>query len=222
MSTEKLKQRYLHIAKESLGFLKQKGFTKKGMNYTKVNEEIIIQISSSVPRAWSNCEDFYEYDIFWQIFTTNQEFIDLYMFMEGDKNLKKASIAISGVYTSDLDLKALDYLKPTDSPEKDQQTIDKIREGMEHFILPLIQDISSIDEMMLIAEEEEKIERSKRIFYGSTGIYRVLTNFYAFKGWKDKMLEACQKYIETIPATARHLAEKDKQKYLKYFEQFKK
>ncbi|MBS0271542.1 MAG: hypothetical protein JSR85_02710 [Proteobacteria bacterium] len=108
-----------------------------------------------------------------------------------------------------------------DPIDYDQQYVDGIIHKIRTSVFPIFDKTNSLDDILLLAEKEEKMEREKRELFSGTNIYRVLINLYAAKGWKDKTLEMCDKDIEKVPATARHLAEEDKKKYIKYFDQLK-
>lgn len=220
MSLETLRQRYLHIAKYSLAFLKEKGFKKKGSKYFQDKGELVLEISSRIPRPWSNSENCYEFQIDWEVMTTNQKFLELYMFMEGEKNIKKAPL-IGLVILPDTYKWGTSFLTKDDPPGYEDQFVVGIKNKIEQELIPWFNHINSIDDIMQIAEEESKIERNKRIFFRETSIYKNIANFYAARGQKDRALEACEKYIGSTPATARELAEKRKKKYIQYFDQFK-
>jgi hypothetical protein len=79
MSLEDLRQQYLWIAKNSLAFLKEKGFQKKGNKYFKQKGIFILEIYSIVPRAWINSEDSYNFTTVWEIYILDLELIKLFI-----------------------------------------------------------------------------------------------------------------------------------------------
>ena len=85
MSLEDLRQRYLWIAKNSLSFLKEKGFQKKGNKYFKQKGDFILKIYSIVPRAWINTENSYEFETCWEICSLDPKLVQLTIFIGGDK-----------------------------------------------------------------------------------------------------------------------------------------
>ena len=217
MSLDDFKQRYLYIAKNSLKLLKEKGFKKKGMRYSKENGELILEIFSAVSRPWINSESLYEFEISWELKTINPKFIQLYMLMEGEKNITKAPLLWSMVLPETYERGML-YLHNDDLPGQDEQFIDEIKRKIEAEVIPWFNNLTSIDDIMHITEEEYKLERGKRKFFRHTNIYYALANFYATKGWKDKTLETIEQAIEKMPITVRDLVEKRRNKYIKYFE----
>ncbi|MBP9675001.1 MAG: hypothetical protein KBD63_07895 [Bacteriovoracaceae bacterium] len=218
MSLQDLHKRYLWIAKNSVEFLKEKGFQKKGMKYFKQKGDFILRIYPFIADAYLNTEYSYIFNMYWHIESLNPDLVQLSIFMGGKKDLKesylmgsyiKAGVKYGGLELTDADL-----------PDCDQKYVEGIKSEIKTVILPLFDRIHSLDDVICIAEEEAKLEKEKREFF-QYGVYDSLARFYIHKGWKDKALEMCDKYIETIPITVRHLAEDDKKKYIKYFDQIK-
>jgi hypothetical protein len=101
------------------------------------------------------------------------------------------------------------FLTDNDPPDFDQKYVENVKKVIEKVILPLFDKIHSLDDVIQIAEKEEQLPQEEREFFPNA-IYSNLALFYAYKGWKEKALETCDKYIETTPITSQDLAEKDK------------
>lgn len=215
MSIEDLKNRYHWISKNALSFLAHSGFQKKGGNkYVKEREDFIFEIYPSIPRPWLNTSDFYEFEIFWDISTTNNEYLHLNNFMEGNKD-KKVTILSLNIIPRHLH-GCPRTLSKNDPIDFDSQYVTGLKEELEKVILPLFDDLNTLEDLTHLAEQEEKLEKSQQKFFSRTNIYRHLTNFYIVKGWNKKALEMCDKYVEITPVTAQSLAEKVKKKYIQY------
>ena len=215
MSLQDLHKRYLWIAKHGLQFLKEEGFQKKGMKYFKQKDDFILRLYPFIADAYLNTEDSYIFNMYWHIESLNSDLVQLSIFMGAKKDLKesylmgsyiKAGVKYSGLELTDADL-----------PDCDQKYVEGIKSEIKTVILPLFDRIHSLDDVICLAEEEAKVEKAQREFF-PYGVYDSLARFYIHKGWKDKALEMCDKDIEEVPITARHLAEEDKKKYIKYFD----
>jgi hypothetical protein len=217
MLIKDLRNRYLWIAKNSLQFLKDRGFQKKGMKYSKQRGNFILRISPLVPRAYLNSEHSYEFEISWEIINLDPEFIQFLIFIWGNKKMMEAPVLGSNILPKSLSHWDLTSQDPLDF---DQKYVDGIKEKIETIVLPLFDRLNSLDDVIHLAEEEEKLEQEKREFF-PYAIYKDLALFYAYKGWKEKTLEMCDKDIEATPTPAQGLAEKRKKKYIQYFEQVK-
>jgi hypothetical protein len=220
MSLEDLRKRYLWIAKNSLSFLKEKGFQKKGMKYFKKTDDLIFVIGSCVPRGWLNSEDSYEFEIFWDITSINPELIQLYKFIEEDKKAKEVNFCYRTIIPDHLQGKAK-TLGDEDPAGFDQKYVEGIKEKLEIIVLPLFDCTHSLDDLIHLAEQEANLEREKRQCF-LYGVYHKLAMLYVYKGWKDKALEMCDKSIEVAPVATRHFSEDNKKKYIQYFEQIRK
>jgi hypothetical protein len=216
MSLQDLHKRYLWIAKNSLEFLKEKGFQKKGAKYFKQKNDFILRIYPEVPRAWLNQDHRYEFNISWELESCNEGLINLYIFMGANKNLKGAWLIVNCIAPEQF--KGNWDLTDKNPPGFDQQYAEEITKEIKKVILPLFDQINSIEDIIQLAEKEAMLEQQKRKFFPH-GVYAKLARLYAYKGWKEKTLEMCDKDIEETPVTARCLAEKRKNKYIKYFEQ---
>jgi hypothetical protein len=221
MAIEDLRQRYLWIAKNSLEFLKDKGFKKKGKKYVKQKGELILEVFPMIPRAWLNQDESYEFEIWWDVLSSDQKLIQFSIDM-GAKKIPKAIYLIGlNIIPDHLRGKGR-TLTDKDPSDFDQKYVEGIKKKLEEVVLPLFDRIHSFDDVIRLAEEEAKLERNQREFFSRTNIYRDLTYFYAAKGWKEKTIKMCDKDIEETPEPVKHLAEEDKRKYIKYFEKTKK
>ncbi|MBY0273452.1 MAG: hypothetical protein K2X02_08645 [Alphaproteobacteria bacterium] len=220
MSIDKLRQRYLNIVKNVSIYLKEIDFKKRGTKYIKQNANIILEIYFLVPRPWMNSDSSYEFEVWWNISSTDLHLMELSIFMGAKKNIKEAYLLGLNIIPDHLMGKAR-TLGNEDSSNFDQKYIEGIKNKIDTVVLPLFNRIHSIDDVIHIAEEEEaKLERKDRKFF-PYAIYADLARFYAAKGWKDKALEMCNKHMErmTTPGS-RKLAEERKKKYIKYFEKY--
>lgn len=216
MSLADFKKRYLHIAKNSLQFLKDEGFKKKGTRYSRENGELILEIYAAVSRPWINSDSHYEYEISWELKTNNPNFIEVYMLMEGGKNLTKAPLLWSMILPETYKRGIL-YFGDDNPPDQDEEIIEGIKKRIEEEVIPWFNNLTSIDNIMNIAEKECNLERENCKFYRDTNTYYALANFYAAKGWKDKTLDMIDVAIKKMPITIHYLVEKRKKKYIEYF-----
>ena len=214
MPTEDLKQRYQWISKNALSMLKDKGFRKIGDKFIKENGDFTFEIYSSVPRPWINTSDFYEFEIFWQILTINNKYLALSNYMEGVKG-KKAHVLSLNIIPKHLH-NCPRILSKSDPVDFDNKYVMGIKEELESTILPLFNRINTIDDLINIAEQEEKLEKGRQKYFSRTNIYRCLINLYIVKDRIDEALEICDKYVKSTPLTAQKLAENIKRKYIQY------
>ncbi|MBY0273389.1 MAG: hypothetical protein K2X02_08325 [Alphaproteobacteria bacterium] len=215
MTLQILRQRYLRIAKDSLKFLMEKGFEKKGMKYSKQKKNFILKIYPLIEHAYLNTDKHYNFVIIWEINSRDPAIVQAYISIGGNTKLVDAPLLYCGISFTENDW----VLTPEDPTDYDEECISRIQQEIKEVILPLFDRIHSIDDVIHLAEEEAKIERKDRKFF-PYAIYANLAMFYAAKGWKDKALEMCDKHIEATPSTAQDLAEEKKKKYIKYFEKY--
>lgn len=214
MTVQILHRRYLRIAKDSLKFLMEKGFEKKGMKYFKQKENFVLIIHPFIEHAYLNTEKHYNFVVAWEINSTDPAIVQAYISIGGNTKLVDAPLLYCGILFTENTW----VLTPEDPEDYDETCVNRIQKEIKEIVLPLFDRIHSINDVIHLAEEELKIERKDRKFF-PYGVYANLAMFYAAKGWKDKALEMCDKDIEETPLTARKLAEEDKKKYIKYFEQ---
>ncbi|MBS0271537.1 MAG: hypothetical protein JSR85_02685 [Proteobacteria bacterium] len=219
MSVEDLRQRYLWIAKQSLSFLKDHGFKKKGQKYIKQEGDLLFEIYPYVTRPWINTDESYDFGFSWGIFTLEPKFIECDIFMGASKNIKGAYLMGTDISPASHKNQMI-YLTNKDPADFDHKFAEGVKEEIETEILPLFDRINSLDAVIQITLEDEKLPRSERQYYKHT-IYGFLAKFYAYKGWKDKALEMWDKDIEMTPATSRYLVEGRKKRCIKYFDQLK-
>lgn len=212
MSIQELHKRYLWLAKSSLQFLKDMGFEKKGSKYSKQKNNLTLNIYPQVPRSWLNSEKRYEFDIIWDIESQDEDLINLYKFIGGNKKLTEVWLIVNSISLQQY--KGL--LTDQDPPEFDQKYAEAIKEEIQTIILPLFDRVYSIDDIIQLVEEEEKLEKQHRKFF-PYGLYRDLAFLYTYKGCEEKALKMCDRDIEETPIPARKLAEKRKEKFIKYF-----
>lgn len=219
MPLDDFKKRYLHISKAIVQVLKDNGFKKTGSTYSKEHGDLILQLAPRLTRPWINSDSRYEFEVSWELMTATKSFIELYMFMEGEKNLAMAPLLYSTIIPEAYKGGVL-HLHNDDPSGFDEQIITGIKEKIAKEVIPWFENLGSMDDIIQLAETECDLEREKRKFFRHTNIYRNICDFYAANGWKDKALAMCDRYVANTPVTARRLAEKRKSKYLNYFEKF--
>ena len=222
MSVEILRKRYLAIAKNSLGFLKTKGFQKKGAKYSVAKGELILQIYPEAPRPWSNSDHLYEFHIALDLITTNPDFITIYNLMEKAKETTTAPLIEITLRPIGAPKAGGGFLKSDDPTEKDEKFVEGIIEKIETDILPWFEGLNSIDDVIALAEAEFEMERQQRTFFGGTNIYHKLCNYYATKGWRQKTIAMSERYLEVALITVKDLAAKRIKKYIQYFDSIEK
>lgn len=215
MTLQILHQRYLRIAKDSLKFLVEKGFEKKGMKYSKQKENFILKIYPLIEHAYLNTDKHYNFVIVWEVNNTDPAIVQTYISIGGNTKLVDAPLLYCGISFTENTW----VLTPEDPADYDEECVNRIQKEIKEIVLPLFDRFHSIDDVIHLAEEEAKIEKKDRKFF-PYAIYADLAMFYAAKGWKEKALEMCDKHIEATPSTAQDLAEKKKKKYIKYFEKY--
>ena len=218
MSLKELHQRYLIIAKNSLSFLKEKGFQKKGMKYIKQNGELILEVSSLIRQPAYNSEDCYDFSIGFNLYTTHPYYLQVYSLLEGGKNLQKAEIISKSLATYE---GRASYLTINDPPGRDEELARGFQEKIARDIVPWFETVSTLADMTKLAEEEYKKEDKEKFFF-TMNVYRSLIKLYAAQGLRNKALAMCDESILVTPETSRYLAEKEKQKILKYLEEREK
>lgn len=216
MSIKELHKRYLDLNKKTFSCLKGKGFTKKGKKYFKEKGDLILELISAVPRPSFNSEECYRFELGYLVCTTNPDYLEAYRLLFDSK--AKIGIIIAKNFAKYVDENFYFSLKVNDPPNKDENLINCFQKEILEDTLPWFDTVSSLADITKIAEEELKLDRKDREFFGGINIKLSLLILYIAQGLKEKAYGLFDQYVEGVPQTARSLAEKDVKKIIKYFE----
>lgn len=212
---EQLHKRYLNLNKQTFSCLKNKGFTKKGKKYFKEQGDLILEMSAFVPRPTYNSDDHYIFELGYRVLTLNSSFLEAYRLLD-DPKAKVGLIIANGFDKYDRSFNCV--LRPTDPPGLDEHVVQCFQKEILEDILPWFATVSTLADLTEIAEKELSLERKDRRFFRIYNIKLTLLMLYMAQGLKDKAYGLFDLYIQGVPETSRHLAEKDVKKIIKYFE----